>query len=163
MKKDILKTAVISITLCTMLSLFFSCASVENVEKKDDSSKLIENFFSIYEKEGIEDALDYTIQSNPYLTGSSMDSVKIKLTNAEPLLGTYNGYEIIGKRTIGYSLVNYICIAKYDRQPLRFNFMLYKATDKWKFIDFQFSTENFIDEIFDMSKFYYIETKQNGK
>ena len=161
MKKPTLKTAVISITLCTMLSLFFSYASLE---KTDDSSKFIENFFSIYEKEGGSAAVDYAAQSNPYLAEeSSMDSVKIKLTNVEPLLGTYDGYEIIGKRTIGNSLVNYICLAKYDRQPLRFNFLLYKAKDKWALQNFQVSGADLGNEILDMSKFYYIETKQNGK
>jgi len=162
MKKNILKTAVISITLCTMLSLFFSCASVENVEKKDDSSKFIESFFSIYEKEGVGKALDNAFQSNSYVPKpSSMDTVRIRLIDATNLIGSYDGYEIIGKRAIGNSLVNYICLVKYDMQPLRFNFILYKAKDKWMLQNFQFDSSAFIDEVADMSKFYY--GKKDGK
>ncbi|MFT3796506.1 hypothetical protein [Flavobacterium sp.] len=59
-------------------------------------------------------------------------------------IGKYYGNELIAKKQFSESLILYSYLVKYDRQPMRFIFKLYKPNDKWTL--YEFSIDSSIDE-----------------
>ena len=124
-------------------------------EKKQDPLFLIENFFSQFENEGIDYALDQIVSANEWsMESSDVENVKLVLNEYLQYAGNYEGYELIFKRQIGKSIEQYSYLVKYERQFLRFSFIFYYASNSWRLHDFKFDT-NIIDEIKESSRFYY--------
>lgn len=139
------------------LLVLTSCAQA-NKDNDEESRKLIETFFTTYEKNSIERALDELFSTNAYfamLPSHNLDEVKEKLVSYTDSIGKYCGYEIIAKKTIGKSMIHYSCIVNYELQPLRYSFTLYKPKDSWVLYNFQFDTE-IVSELNESAKFYYI-------
>ncbi len=124
-----------------------------------ESEKLITSFFDTYKSKGAEMALNEIFATNIYFSmmhSRSVDEVKNRLISCTDSIGKYCGHEIVVRRVIGKSLIHYSCIVKYEVQPIRFMLTLYKPQDTWVLFNFQFSTD-FIDELDESAKFYYIE------
>lgn len=137
-----------------IILLLLSCS-----EKGQESTILVESFFLTYEEKGIYKALDNVFQTNEWLlkqSTSDIENLKKDLNAHISLIGNYCGYEIISERSIGKSLKHYSCIVKYDRQPLRFSFMFYKAGSSWVLYNFKYD-DNLIDELDEAAKFYYLK------
>lgn len=142
-----------------VILLFLLLTSCEQKKATNlDSEKLIESFFDTYKDKGVEMALNKIFETNVYLMmhSRSIEDVRNKLVSYTDSIGNYCGYEIVARRNIGESLVHYSCLANYEVQPIRFLFTLYKPQNKWILFNFQFSTD-FINELDESSKFYYIE------
>lgn len=143
-----------SIFITIIILLLFSCS-----KKTQDPTFLVKGFFLTYEEKGIYKALDKIFQSNDWLFKQStndIENLKKDLNTHINLLGDYHGYEIVSERFTGECLINYSCIVKYDRQPLRFSFMFYKASSTWVLYDFKYDN-NLIDELNEAAKFYYLK------
>lgn len=139
------------------LLLLSSCNQKQLIH--DDSDVIIDSFFNAYESESPRAALNEIFATNMYfenMHSQRMNEVKNKLISYVDSMGGYCGYEIVSRRKIGHSLIQYSCLVKYDIQPIRFMFTLYKPKDKWLLFNFQFSTD-FMNELDESSKFYYIE------
>lgn len=137
-----------------IILLLLSCS-----EKTQEPTVLVESFFFTYEEKGIYNALDNVFQTNEWLLKQStgdIENLKKDLNAHINLIGNYCGYEIISERSIGESLKHYSCIVKYDRQPLRFSFMFYKAGSSWVLYNFRYD-DNLIDELDEAAKFYYLK------
>ncbi|MFC5625872.1 hypothetical protein [Algoriphagus winogradskyi] len=104
-----------------------------------DPEKIVVEFFNAYEKSPNE-ALLALFEDNPWLTQNpgALDQVKVQLQGALGIIGDYRGYEKISQMERGESLIKLVYFAKYDRQPLRFIFLFYKADDKWMIQNFLF-------------------------
>jgi len=113
---------------------------------QDDPQKLIDEFFNRYQAKNPSDAVDYIFSTNKWMTGSKdqIDNIKIKLNSAVKVLGTYYGFTLLGKKNAGDHLIIYRILARYERQPLRFNFTFYKANDHW--VLYNFSYDDSIEE-----------------
>lgn len=143
-----------TIFITIIVFLLFPCC-----KKAQDPTSLVKDFFFTYEEKGIYKALDSIFQSNDWLlelSTNDIENLKKDLNTNINLLGDYHGYEIISMRSIGESLINYSCIVKYDRQPLRFSFMFYKASGAWVLYNFKYD-DNLIEELNEAAKFYYLK------
>ena len=113
---------------------------------QDDPQKMINEFFTKYKNKGTNEAIDYIFSTNKWMTESTdqISNIKFKLNNTIKVLGTYYGNDLISKKTIGDHLTLYTFLVRYERQPLRFNFMFYKANDQW--VIYNYSYDDSIDE-----------------
>ena len=135
---------IISITL-----LFFSF----NVLAQDDPQKIIDQFFNLYKGKGANEAVDYIFSTNKWISDSKdqVENVKFKLNGTLKLLGEYAGYNLITKKTVENHLTLYTYMVRYDRQPLRFSLLFYKASNEWKLLNFSYD-DKLSEELQDASK-----------
>ena len=79
-------------------------------------------------------AMDYAFSTNKWMERNidGVENLKNKFKDLLPLIGEYYGHQMITQKKIGedFKLVSYIL--KYDRQPVRFTFVLYKPNNKWQ-------------------------------
>ncbi|OCB71798.1 hypothetical protein [Flavobacterium crassostreae] len=64
-------------------------------------------------------------------------------------MGEYYGSELITKKQLSNTFVLYSYLLKYDRQPIRFIFKLYRPNDKW--VLFSLKIDGVIDEEIEQS------------
>lgn len=129
------------------MPLDFHRCVYEVIEGSSDSSRkaeqevLINKFFSKYKSDGIKPAIDYLYSTNKWMMGSGLSEtggVDKKLDTLVKQLGNFEGYELLRNEKISESLSVCSYLVKYDRQPIRFNFILYRSNEKWRFQVFQF-------------------------
>jgi len=123
-----------------LLVLFVISISTLVVNAQNQPKDIIDKFFNLYESNGADDALDYIFSTNKWMKNSqkSIDDLKYKLKGTIELIGEYYEYHHIVTRTISGHLELHSYIVKYDRQPLRFSFLLYKPDKLWRLQNFQF-------------------------
>ncbi len=97
-------------------------------------------FFDIFEQKGSDAAIDYIYATNKYISGNFAASLKVKneLKKVVSLIGKYRGTEVIDTQFIGQSYIRLSYLAKFDRQPLKFNFTMYKPDKKWQLQQLKF-------------------------
>lgn len=137
------------------MASFISCN--EKNEKDQAPTFLVKNFFKIYEEKGVDNALNSIFQTNKYMIEqpqSNIDNIKESLSTHISLIGNYHGYEIVSEYSLGKSLKHYCCIVKYDKQPLRFNFIFYKSETSWVLHNFNFDNK-IVDELDEMAEYHY--------
>ncbi|PQJ23482.1 hypothetical protein [Tenacibaculum sp. SG-28] len=129
-----MKPLLIAIVSCNIIS----CCQLQS-KPSFKESKIVSNFFKTYDGKP-QKAIEDIFNSNKWLNfeKSQKETVFLKLNNLISQLGSYQGYETIKSINIGKSYRVISAIAKYDRQPLRFNFILYKPLDKWQVQNFNF-------------------------
>jgi hypothetical protein len=139
------------------LVLMVSFISCDNKSKNEYPKYLVDNFFEIYETKGVNDALDNIFQTNEYMikqSKSDIETLKESLYSHLNTVGNYHGYEIISEYSMGKSIIHYCCIVKYDKQPVRFNFIFYNSSDVWVLYTFNFDN-SIISEMDEMAKYHY--------
>ena len=130
-----------------------------NLFSQNTPTKIIDEFFERYEKEGITIALDSLYATNKWVTNSPglviqlKSKIKMALGN-EDFIGEMHGYEPISVKTLGSSFKLYSYLVKYDRQPIRFTFKFYKPQDDWILYTFKYDF-NIPEEIEEAAKLYY--------
>ncbi len=97
-------------------------------------------FFQVFEQKGSDAAIDYIYATNKYISGNIAANLKVKseLKKIVSLIGKYRGHELISEKFIGKSYVQMSFLAKFDRQPLKFTFILYKPDKVWQLQKLQF-------------------------
>ena len=105
---------------------------------------VIDKFFSIYQNDGPEKAIDYIFSTNPYLEPNSeqVTAIKLKLATAVAVIGDYYGFDPVSVKELGPSMAVGSYMVRYKRQPLFFTFILYKPDKLW-----QIQTLRFDDKI----------------
>jgi hypothetical protein len=105
-----------------------------------EPSMIVDDFFIEYSNGNIDKALNDIFSTNSWLNQSNEQVVNLEkqLNKIIGLLGEYHGHELVSKKSIGNSLVLYQFLVKYDRQPLRFSFLLYNSDTKWRLQNFEF-------------------------
>ncbi len=108
--------------------------------------ELIKAFFNTYSTGKVEKAVEEIYKTNPWMSRNSdaVDNLKRQLRSAVELMGEYRGYGILGSKDVAADLVLYDYLVKYDRQPLRFRFMFYRADKEWML--YSISYDDSIDE-----------------
>lgn len=106
---------------------------------QNTAQSVVDSFFSIYEKQGYVQAIDYIFSTNKYLESQQpvVDQIKRKLDHATSIMGKYNGKEMIECKSLGNSFIMFQYLLKYDRQPILFSFILYKPAGKWQIHNFK--------------------------
>lgn len=136
-----------------ILLLFLSCSlfhfSASGQSKVEDET-LTTQFFKTFKTDPIK-AYDDLFSNNKYISTSDLATTKIKLKDYLAEMGDYFGYEEITTKKAGESYFLKSFLVKYDRQPVRFTFILYKPNDKWKIQNFSYDT-NISEELDNAAK-----------
>lgn len=107
--------------------------SVITIKAQSSDKEITSEFFKIFQTEPMK-AMDYAFSTNKWMERNidGVENLKNKFKDLLPLIGEYYGHQMITQKKIGedFKLVSYIL--KYDRQPVRFTFVLYKPNNKWQ-------------------------------
>lgn len=123
------------------LGLVLCNCKMNKEEKVEETPKIIKDFFNQYDTYNAEKAIDFVLNSNKWLKEIDRvqkDSLRTNLSEMVKELGKYYTYEVIKTSDIGDSYKVVSCIAKYEMQPIRFNFVLYKAVNEWQIQNFTY-------------------------
>lgn len=117
-------------------------------QTKDNGQLVLDKFFETYKSKGHEDAINYAFGTVKWINpnGDEVKNLKFELDKLVNLVGNYIGHEEISSKMVGSRFRATSYFAYYDRQPLRFTFLLYKNNDGWMIWNIQFDT-NYDDEI----------------
>lgn len=117
-----------------------------NAKAQDAPQKFTDQFFNLYKTKGANEAIDYIFPTNKWMNDSKdqIENVKFKLNSTLKLLGEYEGYDLITKKTVGEHLLLYTFLVRYDRQPLRFTMIFYNPSKEWRL--YNFSYDDSLDE-----------------
>jgi hypothetical protein len=123
--------------------------------------EITEKFFSIYQKDPIK-AVEYAFSTNKWFDRNQdgVANLKSKLKNLVDLCGDYYGYELLSQKTAGQSITTITFIVKYDREPIRFTFNLYKAKDTWRVNNFSYD-EDIDTDLEEATKAYRLKENNN--
>jgi len=115
----------------------FSCYTDSNSFQQTEMTpeKMTNMFFKLYTSEGADAALDYILSTNQWVSEEA-NELKSSFQNLITQLGTYQGNELIVKRSIGENYILWSYMIRYDRQPLRLQFVFYRPSNKWQLQNF---------------------------
>lgn len=127
------------------------CSQVK--DPSSETEKIIDDFFKTYKDKGHKDAIESLLSTNKWITKADANNVATQLGELVSQVGQYYGHEKIRERQYGQSIVQYIYVVKYERQPLKFIFRFYKPNDKWQTQTFKYEID-FMDELDEAGKAY---------
>lgn len=135
-----------------VIILLFSY-NISNAQSSPE--QIIDKFFDVYKKEDSSKAIDYLFSNNQFSVeiADGLDDVKRQLKKQIDADGKFYGRDLLSKRSAGPNLIMYTYIVRHAREPLTFNIMFYKASDKWQLQNFKFHN-NTDDELEEASKAY---------
>lgn len=139
----------ISVICLIFLGLALCNCKNSKEEKANETPKIIEDFFNQYEVYSSEKAVDFVFNSNKWIEKidkNQKDSISKNLSDVVKFIGKYYKYEILKSSNIGDSYKVISCLAKHERQPVRFNFVLYKPENEWQIQSFTYDF-NIEDEL----------------
>lgn len=116
--------------------------SMGTVKAQKTTAEITNKFFKTY-KNSPNEALDYLFSTMiiRWYPKESNENLRSNLFSFIKTIGKYQGYEEIVTKSIGtsYKLISFML--KYERQPIRFTFILYKPKDKWHLQDFEYDSK----------------------
>lgn len=120
----------------------FACNTNSNSfpQKSLGPEQIIEKFFDVFISEGTDPALEYILSTNQWINDGDIE-LKSSVKKLISQLGTYNGKELIVKRSIGDNYILWSFMIRYDRQPIRFQFIFYRPSTKWQLQDFRYDDD----------------------
>lgn len=145
---------IISKRLC-LLSLILINTSVFG--QTETTEKITETFFNTY-KQSPTKAYSDLFADNKWMKDkkSDIETVKIKMNDFLSGLGEYYGYELITEKNAGESYILKSYLVKYERQPIRFTFLLYRPNKIWQIQNFTYDT-NIEGELEEAAKTYRLK------
>lgn len=122
------------IILAAIITSTYSTIHAQNSEKE-----IITEFFKIF-NDSPSDAMDYAFSTNPWMKRNkdATDNIKNQFSTLLPLIGNYQGYELIKEKITGESLKLISYMVKFDRQPIRFTFIFYKPDKIWQVLNLKY-------------------------
>jgi hypothetical protein len=146
-QRILLRQVVIIVLTCISLSVFGQA-------NPDD---IINTFFKEYAKTPSK-AVEDIYATNPW-TARIKDGIEAMKQEVNKYtvdyVGKYYGYELITKKQLSESFILYSYMVKYDRQPMRFIFKLYKPNDRWTLFSLDIDSD-LDDELEQAAKIYYL-------
>ena len=117
-----------------VLAILFSVVIWQTGSSQVRCDSIPEKFFSVFGEKSSDAAIDWVYSTNKYIRNNIQGNLKVKteLKKIISLIGAYKGYELMEKKVISPSYVQLYYLAKFERQPLKFIFVLYKPADKWQ-------------------------------
>ncbi len=110
-------------------------------QSKDETDDFMKTFVLNYKAEGYRKAFTELFKTNSYMVPSLVDTISNGLAPYLRQLGEYQGAEMISKWDYGKCLTVHAYFLKYERQPIRFYFIFYKAKDKWVFLNVDYKID----------------------
>ncbi len=136
----------------TLLVLTISIVFITDLKAQHSEKDIPNEFFRIFQTDPME-AMDYAFSTNKWMERNldGVESVKTKFKDILPLIGDYYGHEVITEKSIGVHLKLISYLVRYDRQPIRITFVLYRPNDKWQVQNLNWDV-NLDDEIEESAK-----------
>jgi hypothetical protein len=118
--------------------LSFSIISIAQITNED----ITPSFFKEFAKDPI-NANIHVFAQNKWIADkkSTIETNKIKLKDLLDQLGEFDGYELITEKRAGESYILKSFLVKYERQPIRFTFILYNPKQSWELQNLSFDTD----------------------
>ncbi len=135
-----------------LLLIVTSMTSIQNINAQSSEKEIVTEFFRQFNDEPMK-AIDYAFSTNKWMERNvdGVESLKTKFKDILPLIGDYYGYELITEKSIGENLKLLSYLLKYDRQPLRFTFVLYRPNKVWQLQNLNWDV-NLDDELEESAK-----------
>ena len=116
---------------------------------------IINNFFTVFQND-TDKALDDIYATNPWTTeiGDAISGLKKTVRSYSSEMGEYYGVDFITKQKCTDRFILYCYMIRYDRQPIKVIFELYKPNDKWVLYALNFSTD--IDDNVEAAADFYM-------
>ena len=142
------------VLLFIMFVIILSCNQVDKI----NIPSLITDFYEKYEKDGVETSFNHLFSSNKWMNinDTSLTGLKSEIENTLPDLGEYLGYELIAKKSLGNDYILYSFLTKYERQPIRFTFIVYNINESWQLQNFKYDVD-FDQELEKASEAYFLQ------
>ena len=123
--------------VCVFAFLFIPCIGNSQDTPPEEIAR---RFFELYESEGSDQAVDYVFSTNKWLNGekTTVEAIKTQLKKGIAIIGQYYGYELAEKKSMGENYVLLSYILRYDRQPIKFVFILYRPNKDWQIQNLKF-------------------------
>jgi hypothetical protein len=117
-----------------VLPFLFIIANSKELRAQENAEDVTGHFFELFQSKGVDEAVDYIYSTNKWLVSdkTTADNIKMQLKKGIAIIGQYYGYELIGKKALGESYVQMDYMLRYDRQPIKFTFILYKPNKTWQ-------------------------------
>ena len=99
------------------------------------------SFFSKYEKEGVKESLNYVYSTNKWILSEHATETKDIISKLEDFtrnLGKYSGNKLLKEKVVNSHCVARSYMMLYERQPIRFTFVLYRTVETWQLQSFQY-------------------------
>lgn len=120
-----------------------------------ETQKVVDVFFQEY-KTSSKTAIVNLLGKNRWITLDDANKVAGQIGALAAELGAFKGGEKVGENTFGKSMLQYVYLAKYERQPVKFTFRFYKPNDKWELYSFNYEID-FIGELDEAGKAYRLK------
>lgn len=106
------------------------------------SERITSEFFNLYSQYPMR-AYAKLFERSPWMNGKRgmVESNRAKLRDMTYDLGDYLGYELIAESRIGDNYLLKSFMVKYERQPVRFTFVLYRPSGSWQVQSMSFDNE----------------------
>jgi ABC-type transporter MlaC component len=137
---------------------FIAAVLLSNFVYGQSNEKITQAFFKTF-KENPTKAYGELFENSKWMKEkkSDIETIKIKLADFISGLGEYYGYEPITEKSVGESYILKSFLVKYERQPVRFTFILYKPNESWQTQNFSYDT-GISEEIEEAAKAYRLKS-----
>lgn len=134
---------------------FFLLISLHGYSQ-DNPDEIVKKFFETFQN-NTDKALDDIYSTNQWTSEmrDAINSLKKTIKNYPNEMGKYYGSDLITKQKCTDRFILYSYMARYDRQPMKVVFELYKPNDKWILYSLNFSAD--IDDDVEAAAKYYIQ------
>jgi len=95
----------------------------------------------MYEKEGVKESLNYAYSTNKWILNENTTETKDIITKLEDFthnLGKYSGNKLLKEKVVNDNYIARSYLMLYERQPIRFTFVLYRSAKIWQLQSFQY-------------------------
>jgi hypothetical protein len=120
--------------------LLLLCAATASAESY---SGIPDKFFGYLAQGKANEAIDYLYGTNQWVARNSdqVTNLKGELSKLNGLVGKYLFHELIVEQKVGNRYAHLIYLVGYERQPLRFEIKVYKASNEWRFLGVSFDAK----------------------
>lgn len=124
------------ILLFVLLTVFTAFTQNQTISKK---------FFNLYGDKGPKAALEYAFSTNEFIDAKSQNVFAMikELESMSGKLGKYLSSELISEEKIAKSLTKNSYLVKFERQPIRIEFIFYKSNKEWSLQNFSYDDQFF--------------------
>ena len=124
----------------------------QGLHAQSGDAAITDQFFRQYALDPMK-AFDYAFSTNEWMERNqdAVDNLKNQYSNLLPLIGSYYGYDLITEKSMGDHLKVLSFMLRYDRQPIRLTFVMYKPKDRWQVQNLKYD-DNLPEELEEASK-----------
>ncbi|MDH3698933.1 MAG: hypothetical protein OER83_06305 [Flavobacteriaceae bacterium] len=136
----------------SLIYFFLGFCFLNSLYGQTSHETITQEFFKQYALDPLK-AFDFAFSTNKWMDRNqdAVDNLKNQYANLLPLIGQYHGYDLLVEKDIGGHLKLQSFFLRYDRQPIRLTFVLYKPNDRWQVQNLKYD-DNLPEELEESAK-----------